>query len=100
MTNRKGPGFDLIDAIHANVAQMQSFRHQILRLANAFEITGNEKVADELADIADGLVTSAQRVQEAHSGYQQSELSRNQANIAGILTTLVKGVEIGKGIPK
>jgi hypothetical protein len=94
-TDLKGPGYDLIDAVFANLKAVQEIADQMKGLAFALERVGMERPAQELFDMRQLLVHSAKTVVTAHSAMSSDRLSEQQKGIGRIFTTLLNNVETG-----
>lgn len=82
---RTGSAYELIDAIHANVATAQQAERRLGSIAYAMSRLGlMPDIVDELDKIATDIVDAAKAVSGAH-GKKQSDDLRSSSELAGTL---------------
>lgn len=84
----KEESLGLLDAFDF-IQDIKDMAFQLDRLSSAFYTVGNNKVSEDLAEIAANIREDAQLIKESIGGYIHRESMTAQANAFGILSTLV-----------
>lgn len=85
-----------LNSVFDNHKRMQSVYYKLNRLGESFAATGNDKVAIQLFDIADDVISAAEDVRSSFGSDQDKRWKETQQSTANILSALVAGVEMGK----
>jgi len=85
MDDHDWPAKGAFDAAH----QIRRITTRLDALAEAFEMTGNSKVANDLYNIARDIDDAAERVSKSLSAQGDRDLREAQAGVAGTLKAIL-----------
>ena len=77
------------DAMYAHVTLVDDVADHLRRLASAFRMTGNSKVADDLVKIAGEIVESANAVQRAASVDLSNDVRKSEDTAYNLLQVAI-----------
>jgi hypothetical protein len=86
----------LVKAVGANMQQAFAIEARLLWLADALEMTGNTKLAEQLDKIAEMVVQSANDVDQAFGHDFAAYINQTSVNSTNLLHAVLGGIKLGE----
>lgn len=90
------PHASMSEAVHDTRDMMRSCVYSLDKMAEAFAITGNDKVATQLSQLAADLETQHKRLIEAYYKSVSDQLRETEQSTFNMVRGVLAGLEIGQ----